>query len=80
MLSYYFQDLLIVRKWLKACASLQGIASQARSDVRASTWYADGRMFDDHVRQHSVVKIGHETHSTAVLALPLIQLLTKGTG
>ena len=52
----------------------------ARSDVRASTWYADGRMFDDHVRQHSFVETGHEIFSTAVLSLPLIQLLTKGTG
>ena len=52
----------------------------ARSDVRASTWYADGLVFDDHVRQHSLVEIGHEIFSTAVLSLLLIQLLTKGTG
>ena len=52
----------------------------ARSDVRAFTWYADGRVFDDHIRQHSFVEIGHEILSTAVLSLPLIQLLTKGTG
>ena len=52
----------------------------ARSDVRASTWYADGRVFDDHIRQHSFVEIGHEILSTAVLSLPLIQLLTKETG
>ena len=51
----------------------------ARSDVRASTWYAGGRLFDDHVRQHSFVKIGHEIFSTAVLSLPLLQILTKGT-
>ena len=31
----------------------------ARSDVRASTWYADGRVIDDHVQQHSFVNIGH---------------------
>ena len=30
----------------------------ARSDVRESTWYADGRVFDDHVRQYSFVEIG----------------------
>ena len=52
----------------------------ARSDVRASPWYADGRVFGDHVRQHSFVEIGHEIFSTAVLSLPLIPLLTKGTG
>ena len=52
----------------------------ASSDVHASTWYADGRVFDDHVRQHSCVEIGHEILSTAVLSLPLIPLLTKGTG
>ena len=49
-------------------------------DVHASTWYADGRMFDDHVRQHSFIEIGHKIRSTAVLSLPLIQLLMKGTG
>ena len=52
----------------------------ARSDVPASTLYADGRVFDYHVRQHSFVEIGHEIFSTAVLSLPLIQLLTKGSG
>ena len=52
----------------------------ARSDVRASTWYADDRVFDDHVRQHFFVEICHEILSTVVLSLPLIQLLTKGTG
>ena len=49
-------------------------------NVRASTWYADGRVFDDQVWQHSFVEIGHKILSTAVLSLPLIQLLTKGTG
>ena len=52
----------------------------ARSDVRASTWYADDRVFDNHVRQHYFVGIGHEILSTTVLSRPLIQLLTKGTG
>ena len=51
----------------------------ARSDMRASTWYAGGRVFDDHVRQHSLVEIGHEIFSTAVLSQPLIQILTKGS-
>ena len=50
------------------------------SVVRASTWYADDRVFDDHVRQHSFVEIGHEIFSTCVLSLSLIQLLRKGTG
>ena len=44
----------------------------ARSDVRASTCYADGRVFDDNVWQHSFVEIGHEIFSTAVLSLKLI--------
>ena len=26
----------------------------------ASVWYADGRRFDPHVRQHSFVEFGHE--------------------
>ena len=52
----------------------------ARSDVSASTWYADGCMFDDRVRQHSFVEIGHEILPAAVLSLLQIQLLTKGTG
>ena len=52
----------------------------ARSDVLASTWCADGRVFDDHVQQHSFVQIGLEILSTSVLSLPLIQLLTKETG
>ena len=39
-----------------------------RSDVCASTWYADGRVFNDHVWQHSFVETGHEILSTAVLS------------
>ena len=54
--------------------------AEARSDVRATTWYADGRVFDDHDQQHSVVANGHGILSTAVLSLPLTQLLTKETG
>ena len=39
----------------------------------ASAWYADGRGFDPHVRQHSFVAIGHKIISTAMLSLQLIQ-------
>ena len=39
----------------------------------ASAWYADGRGFDPHVRQHSFVEIGHEIIFSAILSLPLIQ-------
>ena len=35
-----------------------------------SAWYADGHGFDLHVRQHSLVDIGHEIISTAILSLP----------
>ena len=41
--------------------------------LSASAWYADGRGFDHHVRQHSFVEFGHEIISTAILSLPLIQ-------
>ena len=33
----------------------------------------DGRGYESHVRQHSVVEIGHEIISTVILSLPLIQ-------
>ena len=56
------------------------LGAVARSGVPAFTLYADGRVFDDHVMQHSFVEIGHEILSTAVRSLPLIQLLTKETG
>ena len=39
----------------------------------ASAWYAGGRGFDPHVRQHSSMEIGHEIIYTAILSLPLIQ-------
>ena len=39
----------------------------------AFAWYADGRGFDPHVRQHSFMEIGHEIISTAILSLPVIQ-------
>ena len=38
-----------------------------------SAWYANGRGFDPHVRQHSFVEIGHEIISMAILSVPLIQ-------
>ena len=38
-----------------------------------SSWYADGRGFDPHVRLHSFVEIGDEIISTAILPLLLIQ-------
>ena len=38
-----------------------------------SSWYADGRGFDTHVRQHSFVEFGHEIMSMAILSLPMIQ-------
>ena len=38
-----------------------------------SALYADGRRFNPHVRQDSFEEIGHETISTAILSLPLIQ-------
>ena len=39
----------------------------------ASAWYADGRGFDPHVRQHSFLEICHPIISMAILSLPLIQ-------
>ena len=39
----------------------------------ASAWYAGGRGFDPHIRQHSFLEFGHEIISTAILFLPLIQ-------
>ena len=39
-----------------------------------SNWYSGGRGFDPPVRKHSVVDIGHETISVAILSLPLIQV------
>ena len=39
----------------------------------ASARYAKGRGFDLHARQHSVMEIGQEIISMAILSLPLIQ-------
>ena len=37
------------------------LGAVARTDVLASTWYAEvARVFDDHVGQYSFVEIGHE--------------------
>ena len=38
-----------------------------------SVWYAGGCRFNPHVRQHSVLEIGSEIISTAILSFPLIQ-------
>ena len=35
-------------------------AGRNSSDGCASAWYADGRGFDPHVRQHSFVEVCHE--------------------
>ena len=49
-----------------------GLSSSAGSDVlREIAWYADGRGFDPAVRQHSLMGIGHEIISRAIL--PLLQ-------
>ena len=45
-----------------------GLASSAGSDVpREIAWYADVRGFDSAVRQHSLMGIGHEIISRAIL-------------
>ena len=56
------------------------LGTVAHSNAHASTWYADSHVFDDHVQQHSCIEIGHRILSMAVLSLPLIPLLMKGTG
>ena len=48
-------------------------AGRGSSTGCASAWYAGGRGFDPHIRQHSFVEFGHEIISTAILSLPLIQ-------
>ena len=37
-------------------------------------WFSWGRRLDPPVRQHSVVEMGHEIISTAILSLALIQV------
>ena len=39
-----------------------------------SDWYSGGCGFDPPVRQHSLVAVGQEIISTAILSLPLIQV------
>ena len=59
------------------CCRLYWNLGQAEpgSSIRcASAWHADGGGFDPLVRQHSVVEIGNEIISTAILSLPLIQV------
>ena len=51
-------------------------AGPASSVGCAAAWYAHSHGFDDSVRQHSFVETDHEIISTAILPLPLIQLLT----
>ena len=61
---------LIHYKFLKKQADSAGRGSSVGC---ASAWYADGRGFDPHVRQHSFVEIGYEIISTAIFSLSLIQ-------
>ena len=49
------------------------MAGRGSSVGCASARCADGRGFDQRVRQHSFVDIGHEKFSTAILFLTLIQ-------
>ena len=49
------------------------LAGRGSSIGCESAWYADGRGFDPHVRQHSFVEIGHEIISKSTLSFPLIQ-------
>ena len=52
-----------------------GLASSAGSDVpREIAWYADVRGFDPAVRQHSLMGIGHEIISRAILPLLLFRV------
>ena len=52
-----------------------GLASSAGSNVlREITWYAEVRRFDPTVRQHSLMAIGHEIISRAILPLLLFHV------
>ena len=59
-----------------------GLASSAGSDVpREIAWNADVHGFDPAVRQHSLIGVGHEIISRAILPLvlfPVGQLLITG--
>ena len=52
-----------------ACA----IAGRGSSIGSVSAWHASGPEFDLHVRLILSWRLGHETFSTAILPLPLIQ-------
>ena len=59
---------------LRTLSVLQTSAGRGSSIGCAFVWYADGRGFDPHVRQHSfILSAGQEIISTAILSLPLIQ-------
>ena len=47
------------------------LGAVTRSDERASTWYADGCVFDDYARLHSCVETGHE-----ILSFPAADSVT----
>ena len=51
---------------MDTCAKITCILAQKKNEAGpassvgcTSAWYADGRVFDSPVRQHSFVKIGH---------------------
>ena len=52
------------------CLSFTG---RGRSVGSVSSWHASGPEFDPHVRHILMWRLGHETISTAILPLPLIQ-------
>ena len=52
-----------------------GLASSTGSDVlREIAWYVEVRGFDPAVRQHSLMGIGHEIISRAILPLLLFRV------
>ena len=56
------------------------VAGRGSSVGCASAWYADGRGFDLHVRQHYFVETGHEIISMAIISLPLKEVSTWPSG
>ena len=58
---------------IRDCVNHNYVTESGSSVGSAFAWYADGRGFDPHVRQHSFVECGHEIISTAIIFLPLIQ-------
>ena len=63
----------ILSFYVKNLCKRQGTIGRGSSVGCASAWYADGRGFDPHVRQHSFLEFGQEIISTTILSLPLIQ-------